>query len=575
MIQYRGPDSKGFHIDNDKGVFIAHNRLSIIDPTINSHQPMRVNDSIIAFNGEIYNYKEVKNKLEKNGVKFKSDGDTETLLQAWNYYRQNTFDLIDGMYAFVIHENDETIIAVDPFGEKTLYYSETHEGLYVCSELRVLVEILNLKPNPTEFQLTEYYMLGYFPLPDTAYVEVKRIPPGSYFSYNNKAGLKETKYWSPPNYACGTGIIQPLSERDIDVIVEQLINSISIRLTSDVPLSLFLSGGIDSSLIAAICKLELGVDIHCTTINFSPKNLDTDSCMAKEVSLFLGLEHEIVDYIENRNVDSYTDLLDIFGQPNDSITTLAVRQMTESINKETKVGIIGQGGDEIFSGYGKHYHFYKYRMFYQLPSIIKRSIKKTIGYTGMENKYTALISDILSAHEKEKYPAYRNSSALNLLRNLPYYNEVLEKHYISETPGDYGSSLQNYIVKQEMPNNRLLAMDLGGMRSSVELRTPFLSRSLVETISCFDNRALVAYGQKSILRRALDRYLPKNITDAPKKGFMYPADRLLKGNVFDSEVLSSRLGFNEAEVRKVFGNISKGEGWKKMAIRINLMNRFL
>ena len=568
-LKHRGPDGVNYWVDRKKGVFIGHRRLAIIDPSERSSQPFEFKEFVLAYNGEIYNYKKIRSALISEGENFETEGDTETLIRAWRRYGHQTLDFIDGMFAFVIYDGNHVTLVVDPFGEKPLFYAETNDGLYVCSELRTLTRILDCQPEPTEFQITQYLSLGYLPSPETGFPGVRQLQPGSIRLYDNGKFIRQKQYWSVPNYSYGTGRIQRLSEADLQRICQKITESLEIRLTSDVPLCLFLSGGIDSSLVAALAKRELDVSLHCATVDFGENASAVEVEAARRTASFLGLDHEIIPARESPGSEA-KDIIDLFGQPCDSITILAVKKMTAALAGRFKVGLTGQGGDEIFLGYGKHHHFYRHRLVYGLPRILKNALRAMVKPFERANRFGHVLNALFLVDEREKYLALRNYPAIFWLRRLPLYSNMLDGFPVNGAR-NFNVSLQKFIIADEMPNTRLLAMDLGGMRSNLELRTPFLSRPLVEELAQLDSRAFLAYGQKDVLRRILRQYLPETITDLPKRGFMLPPSRIAK----DIEMSANPVPrIDKALFFEIVKNMKKGKGWERIAVRLSLLNEW-
>jgi len=570
-LTHRGPDGFGEWFDREKGVYLGHRRLAIIDPSQASDQPMVRQGSVIAYNGELYNFRSLRKQLEEAGQGFQTTGDVEVLLQAWRKWQGDALRRFDGMFALALWDGRDGFLAVDPFGEKPLYCAETDDGIYVSSEILPLVDLLDLRPRISETLLVQYLALGYIPGPYTAYPSVRRLRPATMLRIAQGRIVNESVYWQAPQPEAGRGTIRPLSEIELDRLQQALGESLSGRLISDVPMGIYLSSGVDSGLVAAMARRDHGAEIEAVSVSFPGSGDNDEAPLAGRTARYLGLSHRIVNAAARPDSNDVARLLDLFGQPCDAATALSIQQMTLAARSVCKVGLTGSGGDEITFGYGKHAHFFRQRRLYGLPQSLRLGIGQLLRPFRDISSTALRISEQIGTRNGERYLAQKNFPAIEWLRRLAGFREFCDSDFTNpQIPLEL--FCMHYEQSEVMPGLRLPSMDIGSMRSSVELRTPFLSRLVVEAVAACDPRAFVAFGQKSVLRRLLRRYLPAELVDLPKRGFVYPQDRLL---AFYGQPPSAPPPLEQPAVDKVWREAEKGQGWKRIAVRIAILAAFI
>ena len=341
-LVHRGPDGQGI-FDGD-GYYLGHTRLSIIDLSPGGSQPMTVNhenrEVVVTFNGEIYNYVELRNELEQKGYSFSTSSDTEVLAVGYLEYGEGLTERLRGMWAFVIvdKDNNRIMISRDPVGKKPVYYHESQNKIIVSSQLHAITSVLKDKPTLETKSIELFFALGFIPSPDTIYSQVKKLKPGEIRLYD-KTELTLIKSWS---HRFAFTITQKLNAADIQNLLKE---SVDLRLRSDVEVSSYLSGGVDSALISSIAAKKL---TNAYTLKFKEGNDETN--LAKSSAKYLGLTHKVVTFPEIETLlEEYSDCFDEpFADPGGfSLLSLAAR------TKE-KVVLTGDGGDEIFGGYPRH-----------------------------------------------------------------------------------------------------------------------------------------------------------------------------------------------------------------------------
>jgi len=569
-LAHRGPDGQGEWIDRKAGAFLGHRRLAIIDPTPSSAQPMDLNGLVLSYNGEIYNFREVREQLQKMGLRFTTEGDVEVLLRAWQTWDEESLDRLDGMFAFAVWDGISAHLVTDPFGEKPLYYAETNEGLYVSSEIAPLAQLLGLEPSLEGETLAAYLSLGFVPPPATAYPTIKRLGAAKLVSVRNGQIASTKTYWTPPVAAPGSGPTRPLTESGLDVLQGALVDSLKARLYADVPLCMFLSRGIDSSLVTAMVKRDHGVDLKCLTMSYAGAGSEDEAPAASEIAKHIGVDHEVIAVGKDLVSVDPDSVIEIFGQPNESLTALLVKMMCTAATGEFKTGLTGVGGDEAFFGYGKNAFFYDMRFLYEIPQPLRRILYSMVRpFAHVSPRMMRLAYDILAPSE-EQYIANKNFPAIQWFRKLDGFTPWARRTFPGRDVLEH--AYRKFELDTVLPGSRVVTFDHASMAVGLELRTPFLSRTLVETVATFDPRAFIAYGQKSVLRRILARYLPDHLFAFPKSGFTFPQSKFVEGH---GQRLRRIPSVPEELLEEAIRYKDEPGGWGRLAIRLISLDTFL
>lgn len=562
-IAHRGPDGSGEWFDEAEGVYLGHRRLSIIDLSEASAQPICRGAGILAFNGELYNFKELRKELETEGFGFVSQGDGEVFLRGLQRWGRGMFDRADGMFALTYWDGAIATVAVDAFGEKPLFVAQTADGVYLCSEIAPLANLLGCVPRMDEEDWVAYLGLGFIPQPRTVYPGIEMMPPGSWREIRQgRAGLI-CRYWRPPPPQVGRGRVEPVTEKALEELIGALVESLAARLLADVPLTLFLSAGTDSALIAALCRRELDHEIDCLTVSFPAAGIPDESPVAGKIASHLGYEHRVLPSDMSSGPERLPELL---GQPSGTVGVLPLEQISAQARKSGyKVAVTGMGGDEVTAGYGKHAYLWRLRHFFSMPRAMRAAMARLlrVGPASWAN-----FAEMAAARPEEVYLAIKNYPALSWLRELPGFAPWAEREFDHDLPPEI--AVPRYELEKVMPAVHLYTSDHASMRHGLELRTPFLNRRVLETVAGWDARALVAFGQKSILRRILRRYLPETLTCQPKTGFTYPRDRLLHGNA-----PRGLAGLDDRAAGECWARRGEGGGWAAIAVRLRCAEIFL
>ena len=518
LIVHRGPDnlSSIFETTQNKEIALGHTRLSIIDLSEKSNQPLTIGEYTIIFNGEIYNYKALKVSLEKNGVVFTTQSDTEIILQSYiKYGMRQTIDTLKGMFAFAILDKKENkiILARDRIGIKPLYYLLNDNNFIFSSEIKTIKNLSKDKLKIDEESSANYYYHRHINEPKTIYKEINAVESGQYLELELKNFLiTKINYWT---------LIRSSKEQDekkvIDKVEELLNESVKEHLVSDVPISFAFSGGVDSSLLISIAK-QYQNNITAFTIKRSDN--DIDWIYSKKIAKYLNIKQKINDF-NNLDIDGVDKrLYKIYDQPIGCSSIFSTYLLYKTMTKEFKVCISGDGGDEIFGGYNWYQHFLDTKH----PTLnILRSLNRL--RTFIRHKYFFPKNDI-EKYKKIMLDRFTKIDIEKLLDNNIKVEEIeMYKKYIEKI-----DSIQDmmYVDFFTFLRYNLIRLDLSSMAHSLESRVPFLDHKLVEYAYTIDPKLHYKNGElKYILKKVAERYLPKKYIYRPKKGFSAPIMNVL------------------------------------------------
>lgn len=530
-IAHRGPDAFGCYTYND--VVLAHHRLSIIDLSEKGAQPYHFEHLSVTYNGEIYNYKEIRKELIKEGYNFISDSDTEVLIKSFHKWGCKAVDHFIGMYAFAIYDKNEDALYLfrDRVGIKPLYFSLT-DGIVFGSELRTVMPFLQNK-EIDQHAVYEYFRLGYISENKTIYKHAQKLLPGHYLKYKN-GDATFYQYWDGSRTVHQRHQHHSLEEWKNN-LHQLMIDAFSLRMVSDVPVGMFLSGGIDSSLVTSVLQKHYG-NIHTFTISFDDDRFD-EAPYAKKIAEHLGTNHTefTLDVTDAKKIlekfyDIYDEpFADSSGIPSTVVSMLAAQQ-------GIKVVLSANGGDELFAGY-RHYDT-AMKLFHKInniPGFAKSLIEfcskalynsvavKEIYRWNIEHKIASLSELVSTKNLGEFYQAFlANQATLEMaeLLNHPTH-EIVHPMIKGDMRGLMFQDLHHYL-----PDDLLVKMDRATMYNSIEGREPFLDHRLVEMAA---NMPLDLKWRndesKWILKEILGEYMPRDYFIRPKKGFSIPIFR--------------------------------------------------
>jgi asparagine synthase (glutamine-hydrolysing) len=563
-LRHRGPDDQRFYVRQDVG--LVHTRLSILELSELGAQPYRFENLVLVFNGELYNYKEVRETLQKKGYTFQSNSDTEVLIKAFHCWREKCVSWFIGMFAFAVYEEttDQLWLFRDRLGVKPLYYTRQDGGLVFASELKALRVLQH--DNTINLDAVYYYFrFGFVPASQSIYEKVSKLEAGHYLTIKG-SDVRAEKYWEP-SYV----IDQTRTETQwMEALEETMISAFKYRMVSDVPVGVFLSGGIDSSLLAAILKKHYG-SIHSFTIGFQETAFD-ESVYAKKVADHLNIEHteKILQLVEAKKI--LQQFYSIYDEPfadTSGIPTACVTQLAK--DHGMKVVLSADGGDELFGGY-THYQAAAglYRKTTSLPlrkliagaaqGIVPPALRKKIFAWNLEHKLYAGEELLRADNATAFFEAFLANQSADEVRNL--IGSYPGTGYLAQplAEKDPLQHMMAWDLKYYLADDLLVKVDRATMYHGLECREPFLDHRLVELAMTMPLNLKIREGKtKYIVRQLLKRYVPEAFFERKKQGFSIPVFAWFSQELdvlFRTHLAPERIAavgfFNAAEVQKEY-----------------------
>ncbi len=535
-LKHRGPDGEGIWFDKKKGILLGHTRLAIIDLSENNAQPMTRAEHILVYNGELYNYRQLKKQLRAMGEDFTTSGDTEVFLKSFIRWRNEALDKFDGMFAYALYNGEKLQLGTDPFGEKPLYILRNDDGIYFSSESNVFERHFDVQRSIDKATIEQFLGLGFLPEPKTGFKNVEKVGPATtiVIEPNN---LTKTRYWIPYKENSSTKVLRP---SDIDDIHHELINSVKNRMISDVPIGIFLSSGIDSSVVAAIIKKELKIDMHAFTVKFTGGEVYDESTNARKIADYLGIEHIILQGNNNSFVPTVSDVFSMFGELNDNLTILSYYIMAKEASKYVKVVLTGIGGDEMFYGFNKYMELYKFRHIFALPKHVGNICKILAAGLFPRKKRLSLY---FGANKENSYLSVKNRMAFEYLEKMVGLKKFLAAEFDHFSKTSFVAA-RMFDICNALPYSYIINNERGSMRASVETRTPYLNRRLFSRIQQHRSFDYFRNGRKWVLRCIAERYIPPKLLDRNKRGFIPPTDEFLKSFISRKDLFHLATQYN-------------------------------
>lgn len=519
---HRGPDDAGLWSSDDGRVCFGHRRLSIIDLRPEGRQPMRNEDGDVAvtFNGEIYNFQGIRQDLLDRGHRFTSRTDTEILCHLFENMDDPEADVkkLSGMFAFAAwsQRRREVVLARDPFGKKPFYYFQ-HGGFFAfASELRCL-QVLGGELGPIDpAAIQEYLLLQYVHAPRSIYQNVKKLEPGTFMhlKFDDKTCFVKAKkrYFEfkaaePRLWEAGRSVNE---ERAVEGLRGHLIDATRDRLISDVPVGAFLSGGNDSSVVVAIMAKELGIKAQTFSIGFA-NSPASEHTVAAEIAKILGTEHH--EYIVDPSaVEQVSTIVDALDEPNGDSSCLPVYLLSEFARKRVTVALSGDGGDEMFGGYGRYTHTYREA---RSLAFRLRWLKHNKRWWSAADAYLSDRILTMNVPTLEKLAGSLHPDVAALMASM--------RGSIASTGKNVLHSLRNLDAATYMPGAVLAKVDRMSMQFALEVRSPFLDRRIADWAATLPASVMNdTEVSKLLLKKLALRYLPRDIVYRPKQGFGLP-----------------------------------------------------
>lgn len=534
LLSHRGPDAEGFYFDT--GVFLGHRRLSIIDLDPRANQPLREGPLIVSFNGEIYNYRELRTELEGYGHRFVTSSDTEVLLTAYLQFGKECLLRLEGMFAFAIWDERERsfFLARDRFGEKPLFCYQDEKQFLFSSEIGPIRELVGMQQlEEDQASLGLYFMFSYIPAPFAPYRKMTQIEPGCWLRF-------DVMKWTATGgryYELGTSV----SDRgclDYTEAVESLRKRVDAAVrtrfvTADVPVATFLSGGIDSSIITVLAARATTERVTAYSVAFPQDPEFDESRYALEVAKTLpNLRHRVIHVMESALEKFVDTTLARLSEPLGDASLIPTAYLCSQV--EEKVILGGDGADELFGGYGVYPAL-------TVSSRIPRIVKRALCAVGRRSNPHAIRYPLCRAwalfcrhlHDStvDEYLSWRQYASLDDVLMLGFTNERISE--IEHRVGIVGTGrlrdIQLADFSFNLPNDMLKKVDYASMFHSLEVRLPFLDSKLVEWIwSLPDSYKIKWWRRKRILRDAFVTLLPEIILKRRKQGFLLPLRRWLR-----------------------------------------------
>jgi asparagine synthase (glutamine-hydrolysing) len=561
-IIHRGPDDEGYYSDiiTDKNISLGMRRLSIIDID-NGRQPIISDDGnlILVFNGEIYNYQSLKIELETNhNTEFNTNSDTEVILKMYEIYGVESFSKLDGMFAFSLLDKNigKVFIARDFFGEKPLYYSKQKERIIWGSELKSLMLNFEFKPTINKEALSLYFQLTYIPAPYSIYDGVKKLLPNHYLELDiDTLDIIENEISKLVPQKTSTISFKKAKKITHDLVME----SVSSRSISDVPIGAFLSGGVDSSIVSYCLSQNQENRINTFSIGFDKKKFDETEKSRAVAKLINSKHHEYI--IDEKSLYSDLDkILNNFDEPFADSSALPTYLVSKITSNHVKVALTGDGGDEVFGGYNK-YHINNINNTYTkiVPEKAHKLLKTTSSFflktkdddRGIKFKIRKTLDSI----------DYNNNFYWNMI-SLGFKESELNKILIKSSKGSFDyyknniglnksdslSDLRNIDKHISLEGDMLVKVDRTSMLSSLECRAPFLNKKLWDFTNRLPEKYLInGTSKKYILKESFKDVFPSNFLEKTKKGFGVPVGDWLRSFLKDELIYFCNKSFIEEQ----------------------------
>ena len=551
-IAHRGPDSRGSwsHEGDRLTMNLGFRRLSIIDLSAAANQPMTKDGLTLVFNGELYNYKALRAELTSRGVRFRTESDTEVVLEAWRCWGPDALSKFRGMFAFALADprSGELVLARDPFGIKPLYYLPRGDGLVFASELKALVAAtgseLRIEPGALVASMLYYWL----PEQRCAIDRVRKLPGGSWARCRSDGTVTVTQYWRIADVAAQAAAGPPV---DLGPVIE---DSVAAHLVADVPVSSFLSGGLDSSIVTVLAH-RANPEIDAYTIAFRPQDqrleaMPDDAVYARKVAARYGIKlHEIE--VSPDIVGTLPRMVDVLDEPIGDPAAINTLLMCEAARERgVKVILSGMGADELFGGYRKHLACLLASRYSAIPASLRHLVVQStvdrlpVTVRGRGLRYARWAKRFLTFAELPEEPRFRRSYTLYDADELgaliapqlwPYVGEIFEEH--AEVYHD--NNLQDEVNRMCLADTRLFLpglnlayTDRASMAASIEVRVPYVDPVVAAAAFSIDGRAKIRRREgKVALKRAASQWLPDEIVHRPKASFSAPLRAWVRGDL--------------------------------------------
>jgi asparagine synthase (glutamine-hydrolysing) len=563
-ISHRGPDASGLQdMAPHASLQLAHRRLSIIDLSAASDQPFVKDGLHLSYNGELYNYRHLRDVLRAKGVQFVTESDTEVVLECWREWGPDALPRFRGMFAFAIYSEHTGALALarDPLGIKPMYVMPRGSGIVFASELKALVAAVGPELAIDPGALVASAMFYFLPEEQCAIKGVDKLPPGSWAEWRADGTTRAGRYWDPAQEALAAASGPPA---DLAAVLEE---SVAAHLVADVPVASFLSGGLDSSLITAMAASR-NPSMEAYTITFRPEDqrleaMPDDAVYARKMAAHLGIRlHEIE--ISPDVVDMLPRVVDVLDEPiGDPAAINTILMCQAARDAGVKVLLSGMGADELFGGYRKHLACVLGARYQTLPRSLRSRVvapsveRLPVAAGGRGLRYSRWAKRFLSFAELPEEAAFRRSYSLydqDELEGLldpelsPHVQDVVDAHrslYDDSRLADHVNRMCLTDTRLFLPGLNLAYTDRSSMAASTEVRVPFVDPYVFRAAFSFSgSRKIRGRTQKVPLRDAAEDWVPRDVVDRPKASFGAPLRAWVTndlGPLIDDVLLDGRL----------------------------------
>ena len=560
-LRHRGPDAQGVWVDEQAGVALGHARLSIIDLSPAGAQPMQSASGrfVVSYNGEVYNAGELRAELERAGHKFRGHSDTEVLVEGFAEWGIGaTVERLIGMFAFAVFDRKERVLTLvrDRLGIKPLYWGRTKGRVVFASELKAFAVLPDFAPAIDRQALAAYLCTGYVPAPACIYEGIEKLEPGTLLEIRDDGATRSERYWSLLDVAArGQSALLHIDEEEARNRLEALLtDAVTRRMVADVPLGVFLSGGIDSSIVTALMQANSAQPVRSFSIGFHEEGFD-EAKHAKAVAAHLGTDHTELYVTAEQALAVIPKLPTIYDEPfadSSQIPTFLVSEMTR---KYVTVALSGDGGDELFAGYNRYGQGLGLaRALRLLPRPVAMGLARSIR--SVPPAMWDRLFDVVPAQLRPRLPGDKIQKLADVLGDdaVGYYRALLAQWAgawslvegatapetsafgadVRQRLGDELSWMQYADSVTYLPDDILTKVDRASMAVSLEARVPLLDHRVVGFAWQLPTNLKIRGGQgKWLLRQLLHKYVPKKLVERPKMGFGVPIDAWLRGPLKD------------------------------------------
>lgn len=551
VMAHRGPDGQGEHWDQQSdgsGVALGHRRLSIID-LAGGTQPMSNEDGTVwvTFNGEIYNYRELRPALEAAGHQFRTNSDTETIV---HLYEEKGIDFLQdlrGMFGLAIWDGPRRrlVVARDRLGQKPIVYRHVPGQFLFASEIKSILQVPSVPRELDPVALDEYLAYLYVPHPRTMFRGIRKLEPGSYAVYEN-GELRVDRYWSPDLNKCTS--LSPAEMRE--ALEAELMEAVRLRLRSDVPLGAFLSGGIDSTVIVGLMQRHASQPTKTYTIGFQADDYD-ESADAREIAAHLKTDHHEL-FVEPDSLGILPTLVYHYDEPFADSSAIPTYYVSQATREHVKVALTGDGGDELFGGYERYQTVDKFSKFDRLPPLARALLGNRLwDWMPTANRQDSVLRRIRRRMMLLREPSDRRFANFVTMfdrarRQATYSDAFRAELGDADAEGVFAAAMANCArrgggsramltdVQTRLPCDMLAKVDIASMAHGLECRSPFLDHRVVElAIGIPFAQKVVGTDTKHIVKETFSELIPPRIARRHKMGFCVPIDEWFRDGQHD------------------------------------------